>query len=145
VTERKTSGDTMPYGPNTAAVRDFLRRLADRPGSEWVRAMQTYDRLQATLPFRGADRALGDAIEAGMRNGARDAVVGPIVQLARSKAPDGVDAELLAESALGAALALVARDMLSAETFATLYGPFAPILPLAAVSPDEATDRRTPT
>ena len=37
--------------------------------------------------------------------------------------------EEMAEAALGAALALVARDLLDSRAFETLYGPYAPVIP----------------
>ena len=123
------AGESLPYGPNTPAVRAFLRRAAERSAAEWVTAALVYERMQHTLPFRGADHALGQAIERASRESARDAVVAPIVQIARAKAPGGADAppetvERFAEAALAAALALIARDLLPAETVAILYRPF---------------------
>ena len=112
-----------------------------------------YARLQDHAEFRAADRALGQAIDAADLSEARDAVVGPIVQLARAKvaasrgglvqlgrtmAPDEVDGrtveELLAEAALGAALALVARDVLPPPTVTVLYAPFEPLIPYEAAA-----------
>ena len=133
---------SSPYGPNTPAVRRFLQRLAGRPLSDCIAATRAYRALQGTPDFGAADRALGIAIDRGARTGARDAIVGPIVQLMAShteglaRVPDAqVESEGLAEAALAAALALVARDVISAATFDLLYGPFARVIPMSEVDP----------
>jgi hypothetical protein len=122
-----------PYGPNTAAVRAFLRDLAQQPPVAWAGAAAAYAVSRAGDRFTRADAALGAAIENAGRERARDAVVGPLVQLAGAAAPrvvgDPVDAELLAEAALAAALALIARDLVAADVFTTLYQPFAALVP----------------
>src|SRR5687768_2243361 len=72
---------TQPYGPNTPAVRRFLQRLAGKPASDCVAAARIYLSLQGTPEFSAADRTLGRALETSGRTDARDAVVGPLVQL----------------------------------------------------------------
>ena len=126
--------DAQPYGPNTPAVRAFLRQIAERPTADWVTAALVYERMQHTLPFRGADHLLGQAIERGDREAARDAIVAPVVQIAKAKTPGGADAppesaERFAEAALAAALALVARDLMTPETVSILYRPFERMAP----------------
>ena len=122
-----------PYGPNTAAVRAFLRDLARQEPAAWARAALVYAAVSAGTPYVRADAALGAAIENAGLERARDALVGPLVQLAsathaRMTAP-AVSAEQLAEAALAAALALVARGVLAPELFDTLYAPFEPVVP----------------
>lgn len=128
---------SQPYGPNTAAVRAFLRDLAALPPAAWARAARVYAALATGDAVVRADAALGAAIENAGLERARDAVVGPIVQLAASAASRGqpagaaaaTDSEPLAEAALAAALALLARDGLFPESFDALYAPFAEALP----------------
>jgi hypothetical protein len=130
----------QPYGPNTAAVRAFLRDLAALAPSAWARAARTYAVLAAGDAGTRADAALGAAIENAGLERARDAVVGPVVQLAASAASRGqpagaasaASADPLAEVALAAALALVARGLVPADVFEALYAPFAELVPPAA-------------
>jgi len=124
-----------PYGPNTDAVRRLLQRLAALPPEQWTRVARLYEGLQRTPRFAAADRALGDAMSAAGREGERDAVVGPVVQIATDAAervaratPGGADGgaqsaevDRYAEPALAAALAVVARDVIGREEFETLY------------------------
>jgi hypothetical protein len=133
---------SLPYGPNTAAVRRFLQRLAGKPVGDCVAAARAYLSLQATPDFLAADRALGKAIDRGERTEARDAIVGPIVQLMGSHteriARDpglGVGPDDLAESALAATLGLVARDLLPGAAFDVLYRPFADLIPVEELEP----------
>src|SRR5688572_16878303 len=124
-----------PYGPNTPAVRRFLQRLAGKPVADCVAGARAYLGLQGTAEFLAADRALGAAIERSGRSDARDAVIGPIVQLMSGHAEridpvEGLVADDLAESALAAALALIARDLLSGPMFGVLYGPYAALIPV---------------
>lgn len=128
---------SQPYGPNTAAVRAFLRDLAALPPPAWARAARSYAVLAAGDAVMRADAALGAAIENAGLERARDAVVGPVVQLAASAASRGqpagaasaASADPLAEAALAAALALMARAGLAPEHFDALYAPFAEALP----------------
>lgn len=139
-----------PYGPNTAAVRRFLQRFAALAPEEWTAAAAAYEALQPTPAFRGADRALSAAVQRAGREGERDAVLGPLLQLVRVAdasrvapglpGPDAIDlgaAPLalapVAEAALAATLALVVHDVLTPSAFTTLYGPFADRIPLVAL------------
>ena len=124
----------QPYGPNTPAVRAFLRDLAALPPASWARAARIYGALAENEEMVRADAALGAAIENAALERARDAVVPPLVQLAAATAPrvsrPPITADALAEAALAAALALVARGLIPAESFDTLYTPFAEALPI---------------
>jgi hypothetical protein len=91
--------------------------------------------MQGSHDMVAADRLLGAAIEQHSRTDARDAIVGPIVQLMTGHADrvaiePGVDVENLAEAALAAALALIARDIIPREAFEALYHPFEALMPL---------------
>ena len=126
---------TLPYGPNTAAVRRFLQRLAGKPTSDCTAAARTYLALQSEPDFKTADRILGSAIERSGRTDARDAVVGPIVQLIGGHGErlaaggESVGTDDLAEAALAAALALVARDVIPGSAFDILYKAFDELIP----------------
>ena len=121
-----------PYGPQTLAIRRFLQRLAALPAAEWDAAAARFASLQGTPRFAAADRALSAAVAATGREPERDAALGPLLQLvAVGDAPEGEAPELapVAEAALAAVLALLVRDVLPATAFATLYGPFAEVVP----------------
>lgn len=129
---------STPYGPNTAQIRRFLQRLAALSASEWGDATRAYAELEATPRFRAADRALGAALERANRSPERDAAMGPLLRLVRAadagEADDGDGDEPaldpVAEPALGAVLALLARDLLPEETVRALYSPFAALIPM---------------
>ena len=134
---------SLPYGPNTPAVRRFLQRLAGKPASDCITAARSYIALQETPDFRTADRALGHALESSGRTDARDAIVGPIVQLMSGHAAKldaditgGLTVDDLAEAALAAALGLIVGDVIPAPVLEVLYEPFAAIIPLADVETD---------
>lgn len=135
-----TSPPALPYGPRTPRVRHFLQRLARQPAIGWLSAARAYADRRDTPAVRRADRALGQAIDMHDRARERDALVGPVLQMARSAVPaaagegdDGDMLERLAEPALAAALALLVEDLLSAEHVAALYAPFAHAIPLDAL------------
>jgi hypothetical protein len=124
-------------------VRRFLQRLAGKPLADCVAAARVYLSLQRTPDFSAADRALGIAIDRGARVDARDAIVGPIVQLMSSHSERlaagreaGVTTDDLAEAALGAVLALVARDLMPVPVFEVLYRPYSGIIPVSEVDPE---------
>ncbi|MEO5740242.1 MAG: hypothetical protein ABIS29_06580 [Vicinamibacterales bacterium] len=74
-----------------------------------------------------ADRALGHAVTRSGRERERDAVVGPVVQIALSVSETltpPADPDTLAELALGAALAALVEDMLEGEAYGELMRPF---------------------
>lgn len=130
-----------PYGPQTPQIRRFLQRLAALGPDEWARAAAAHEAQQRTPRFRGADRALSAAVAAAQREAERDAALGPLVGLVRRDAavaadvPEADDAALdpVAEAALAAVLALLVRDVLSPTAFATLYAPFAALIPVDAL------------
>jgi hypothetical protein len=135
----------LPYGPNTDAVRRLLQRLAAAPAEAWMATAERYDALARTSRYAAAERALAALVTAAGRERERDAVVGPLVQIAAdaaerverigrpgtsggeaAPAPSATDAALslsdrFAEPALAAALAVVMRDVLRREAFEALY------------------------
>jgi hypothetical protein len=119
--------DRLPYGPNTPAVRRFLQRFAALDARQWDEAAAAFAALEGTPRFRAADRALGLAIERTGRTTERDAVVGPLLRIARPA--EGTDEPPpVAAAALAAVLALLMRDVLDEPTFAALYAPFAALV-----------------
>jgi len=133
--------EQLPYGPHTRAVRRFLERLSRLGARDWVIAARVYQAMWRDPAVAAADQALAGAVERTGRDRARDAVVGPIVQLARvasaaataNPATAGVDEDALAEAGLAAALALIVRDAMSADDFMLLYAPFAELIPAEGV------------
>jgi hypothetical protein len=129
---------SLPYGPQTARIRHFLQRLAAQPAMVWLAAARHADHARDDAALRLADRALGDAIARLGREHERDALVGPILQMARRAAAtaavedDDAGIERLAEPALAAALALLVADALPPEHVQALYGPWAGVIPFAA-------------
>jgi len=124
-----------PYGTNTQAVRRFLQRFAALDTRQWEEAAATFEALERTPQFVAADRTLGLAIERADLVAARDAVLGPLLQLVRPSDGDAASPHPVAPAALAALLALVARDALDGPTFATLYRPFDALVPLDALGP----------
>ena len=134
---------TQPYGPNTAAVRRFLQRLAGKPATDCIAAARTYLALQGTAEFAVADRALGHALETSGRTDARDAVVGPLVQLMAGHASKldaditgGLTVDDLAEAGLAAALGLIVGDIVPGPVLELLYRPYAGIIPIEDIEGD---------
>jgi hypothetical protein len=130
----------LPYGPHTDAVRRLLQRLAAAPAESWADAARRYEALARTPRYAAAERALAQAIADAGRERERDAVVGPLVQIAAdaaervarlapappataptTAAADADAAGRFAEPALAAALAVVMRDLLGREEFAALF------------------------
>jgi hypothetical protein len=130
-----------PYGPQTLEIRRFLQRLAALRPEEWAQATAAYDALQGARRFVAADRALSDAVSRAQRETERDAALGPLSQLLRApwEAPSDAPGEEpplapVAEAALAAMLALLVRDVLPASAFATLYEPFATLIPAESLA-----------
>ena len=120
----------LPYGPRTPAVRRFLERLARLTPGEWAAAAGAYAAGWREAASARADAALADAITRTGREQARDQLVGPVLQMARVVAapmrhPSPPDEEALAEAALAAALAVLARDALPPDAYDRLVAPFA--------------------
>ena len=128
----------LPYGPNTAIVRRFLQRLAGRNAADCAAAARAYLSLQGTPALRAADRAVAAAFEESGRTDARDAVVGPIIQLMNGHAARletdpalaGVSLDDIAESALAAVLGLIVGDIIAADALEVLYRPYAGLIPI---------------
>ncbi len=135
--------DPFPYGPATALVRQLLVALAARPTRDWIVLAHDFQRRADTPDLLAADRALGRAIQRAHLESARDAVVGPLLQIAHrvASAPDGavaaasLDTEALAESALAAVLAVLASPALDEGAVSVLYGHLESIVPLASLHP----------
>jgi hypothetical protein len=124
-----------PYGPNTPAVRRFLQRFAALSPAEWGAAARAFNAAERSAGFRRADASLGVAISAAGREAERDAAMRPLLQLVRvtsaEAAADGEPAlDRVAPAAAAAVLALLARDVLRPDAFATLYAPFSELVPL---------------
>lgn len=114
-----------------------MQRLAALPPRSWADAALRYSQMQGDAAFASADASLAVAIERSARDNARRAVVGPLVRLAAGVSRDletlghqsATDADALAESALAAALSLIARDILPPDAVGILYEPFDAIIP----------------
>ncbi|MBL0940957.1 MAG: hypothetical protein IBJ03_18880 [Gemmatimonadaceae bacterium] len=125
-----------PYGPNTSAIRQFLVQLAGLGTSDRARVVAAYEHTAATANWQRAESRLAAVIERSGREASRDALTGPLMQLVRhSTTPTALsdnasDAEVMAtldpvaEPALAALLALLVRDLLSAEDATLLLSPF---------------------
>lgn len=132
------SGSTLPYGPETPAIRRFLVRLAGLGMSDRQAIVDAYAGITSTRAYDAAEAELAQAIERSGRESARDALSGPLLQLVRGRAvpSDGSEDEALdpvAEPALAALLALLVRDLLDARVFDTLYRACEALVPLADV------------
>lgn len=123
----------QPYGPRTAQVRSFLKRLSQLPGVAWMAAARHYEAQSVTPSARRADRALAGAFARANRLHVRDALIGPVVQLTRKGAllPDDDDdtLERVAEAALAATYAVALADVLDDADRTALYAPFAQAIP----------------
>ncbi len=136
----------QPYGPATPSIRRFLVQLAALGPVARAGVVRVFELAESTPAYRLADAAVGETIERSARTDARDALGGPLLALMRrtgggnashtTGADDETDADALhdldplAEPALAALLALLVRDLISAEQFAALYAPFAEAIPL---------------
>lgn len=135
----------QPYGPQTPLVRAFLKQLAAQPALVWLAAARRYEAIAATPAGRQADRGVGSAIERSAREPARDALIGPILQMATRAADsaaldssDRQEVERLAEPALAAALALVVADRLGQAQRDLLTSAFGFAMPVEGAAPTTA-------
>jgi len=123
---------SLPYGPNTASIRRFLVRLAGLGSADKAAVVARHAELSRTKAWEAAESLLGTAIERSGREPQRDALSGPLLQLVR---PAGATATIsedealaqldpVAEPALAALLALMAKDLLPAGAVETLVAPF---------------------
>ena len=129
---------SQPYGPETAAVRGLLVRLAGLGTADRAAVVARYETLAATRAYEAADTRLGEVITRSGREEARDALSGPLLQLMKrrvadtdtpSAVGDEIALEPIAEPALAALLALMVRDLLDDATVRLLTEPFSDILP----------------
>jgi hypothetical protein len=130
---------SQPYGPQTAAVRGFLVRLAGLGTTDRAAVVARYETIAATPAYEAADTRLGDVITRSGREDARDALSGPLLQLVKrpvtqpmSDAATASEIELkpIAEPALAALLALMVRDLLDDATVRLLTDAFTDTIPL---------------
>ncbi len=133
-----------PYGPQTAAVRRFLVRLAGLAPTERAAIAARFATVSTTRAFERADAALAEAVERSGRGDARDALSGPLLQLlrrpgsatavpvaGRENTTDALDDyDPVAEAVLSAALALLVQDLLVPAHFTGLYAACAESIPL---------------
>lgn len=138
VNTRMSSVSGVPFVPEY--VRSFVARLAQLPASEWVEVGRALAANREGLVARSTARATLDATIAnrGLSMAAwsvRDAVETAAClagHAARRWSP--ADRRFLAharDAAEGAALALLARDYLTAKDCDLLYAPFAAYIPMA--------------
>jgi len=125
---------SQPYGPETAAVRRFLVRLAGLGATDRAAVVARYETVAATRAYEAADARLGDVITRSCREEARDALSGPLLQLVKRPTPDAspeseIALEPIAEPALAALLALMVRDLLDDATVLLLTDAFADTIP----------------
>lgn len=122
---------TLPYGPQSAAIRAFLVHLAGLGAGDRARVVDAHARLAETRPWMVAERQLAETMAASDRDNYREALGGPLLQLVRrpgQATPDDTEAlaalDPVAEPALAALLALLVRDLLPADATRTLLSPF---------------------
>jgi hypothetical protein len=125
---------SQPYGPETAAVRRFLVRLAGLGATDRAAVVARYETVAATRAYEAADARLGEVITRSGREEARDALSGPLLQLVKRPTPDAspeseIALEPIAEPALAALLALMVRDLLDDATVLLLTDAFADTIP----------------
>ncbi|MDQ8160200.1 MAG: hypothetical protein P3B76_12295 [Gemmatimonadota bacterium] len=130
---------TQPYGPQTAAVRSFLVRLAGLGAADRDAVVARHAALADSPRYQRADATLGDVITRSGREAARDALTGPLLQLVKhhadpADAPQGdsddITLDPIAEPALAALLALLVRDLLDDDTVRLLTEAFSDTIPL---------------
>ena len=129
---------SQPYGPETAAVRGLLVRLAGLGATDRAAIVARYETIAATRAYEAADTHLGEVIARSGREQARDALSGPLLQLMKRRVADTdtpsvvgdeIALEPIAEPALAALLALMVRDLLDDATVRLLTEAFSDILP----------------
>lgn len=142
------------YGPNTAAIRRFLVRLAGLGIEARSRVTDAYAAEVSTRAWMLAETALATAIERSGREPQRDALSGPLLQLvqrdrgaaatataATATAAEATDEDRVldtldpvAEPALAALLALLVCDLLDGAQLARLLAPFEGVIALTEVT-----------
>ncbi len=127
----RLSAAALPYGPQTAEIRAYLRDLAATTHAQRERVCKEWTAVRATPAFARADRALGEAIVRVHRESERDAAAAPLLQMMRqpgSEMRENTAMEPVAEPALAALMALVVRDALPDEVFQLLVEPVNSVL-----------------
>jgi len=131
----------LPYGPQTAAVRGFLVRLAGLGAADRAAVVSRYDAVSTTRAYEAADSRLGDVITRSGREEARDALSGPLMQLMKrpvaaiteaTSTDTELELEPIAEAALAALLSLMVRDLLDDATVRLLTDAFSDTIPLGS-------------
>lgn len=130
----------LPYGPQSAAVRRFLVQFAGLSADDRARVVAAHAVQSETRAWMSAERRLAETVARSDREGFRDALSGPLLQLVRrpNAEPPTTEAEALdaldpvAEPALAALLALLVQDLLPPDVVRTLGGPFDDVLPISA-------------
>lgn len=116
--------EQQPYGPQTAQIRSFLRALAELELAQHDETVVRWAAHAGTPAFVRADRQLGEVLVRAGREAERDAAAGPLLQMMRIASDEATDnLDPIAEPALAALMALLVRDLLPADTFATLTAP----------------------
>lgn len=126
---------SLPYGPETPAIRRFLVRFAGLGARDRGAIVTAWAQQAVTPAYAAAEATLAHAIERSGREPARDALSGPLLQLVQREGtavdpsdPDALDP--VAEPVLAALLALLVRDLLEKAAFDALYAACAGMLPL---------------
>ncbi len=83
------TAEALPYGPETAAIRRFLVRLAGLGAADRRAIVQGWRRLTALPAYDRAETTLAQVIERSGREPARDALSGPLLQLVRAPSAPG--------------------------------------------------------
>lgn len=142
---------TLPYGPNTVAIRRFLVRLAGLGTEARTQVTAAYAAQATTRAWVLAETALATAIERSGREPQRDALSGPLLQLVQRDANGATDPAIpaaasddedrvmetldpVAEPALAALLTLLVHDLLDSAQVARLLAPFDGVITLADVT-----------
>jgi hypothetical protein len=126
------------YGPNSPLIEAFLHRLAVLSADELGTAVARW-RARVGAAWFVAEDALRDVLRQLDREKARQALAGALTRSFEQRRESGIDAssaptvgtEACAQYVvMSALLAFLAYDQLSPHHFATLYHPFAELLPL---------------
>jgi hypothetical protein len=126
----------LPYGPQSATVRALLVQLAGLGETDRARVVAAHAARCTTREWIAAERQLAETMARSDRDGFREALSGPLLQLVRR--PDApaspADDEALdtldpvAEPALAALLALMVQDLLPPAMVRTLCAPFGDVV-----------------
>lgn len=130
----------FPYGPNSGLVRRFLQRLAAIGVALEQQVVTSYETITKRDEFWVADSAVAILVAKAGRQSDRDAMAGPLLQLAAGKVGPEVSAAAapvplrpIAEPALAALLALMMTDLLEPDHFQVLYESFEQAIPIESL------------